>query len=37
VDVTGAVPRVIRAGAVGLEQLRAVVPEIEPVEAQASG
>jgi L-threonylcarbamoyladenylate synthase len=29
VDVTGAVPRVLRAGAIPLEKLRDVVPDVE--------
>ena len=33
VDVTGAVPRVLRAGAIPLEKLRDVVPDIEAPEA----
>ncbi len=33
IDVTGAVPRVLRAGAIPLEKLRDVVPDIEAPEA----
>jgi tRNA A37 threonylcarbamoyladenosine synthetase subunit TsaC/SUA5/YrdC len=33
VDVTGDVPQVLRAGAVPLEKLRDVVPEIVPAES----
>jgi L-threonylcarbamoyladenylate synthase len=29
VDVTGSVPRIIRQGAIGLDRLRAVIPEIQ--------
>ena len=32
VDVTGSVPRVLRAGAIPVEKLRDVVPDIQPAE-----
>jgi tRNA A37 threonylcarbamoyladenosine synthetase subunit TsaC/SUA5/YrdC len=32
VDVTGDVPRILRAGAIPLEKLRDVVPDLQPAE-----
>lgn len=37
VDVTGATPRVLRMGAVGLDALREVVPQTEPVASDRGG